>query len=101
MSNSSPSFAKRLSQLLRAPFRSNAPSENKSNDNSNEKHERRGHADPIHLRNSIIKDLMSQSKRIPADLHLMMQLIDMKSAGGYEDDSKYVVRLHLICAHLA
>lgn len=100
MSSSPPSFAKRLSQFLKAPFR-NASSNNKSNDISNENCERDGHTDPSHLKNSIIKDLLSQSKRIPADLHLLMQLIDMKSAGGYEDDSKYVVCPYMNSAHLA
>jgi hypothetical protein len=99
MSSSPPSFAKRLSQSFKAPFRH--ASSNKSNGASNENYERSGHADPSHLKNSIINDLLSQSKRVPADLHLLLQLIDMKSAGGYEDDSKYVVCPYMNNAHLA
>ena len=90
MSSSPHSFAKHLSQFLKASF-SNVSSNNKpndiSNDVSNENYERDDHINPSHLKNSIIKDLLSQSKRIPVDLHLLMQLIDMKSSGGYEDDS--------------
>jgi hypothetical protein len=90
MSSSPPSFPKRLLQFLKAPFR-HPSSDKEPTDTSNENYERGGHADPSQLKSSIINDLLSQSKRIPADLHLLMQLIDMKSAGGYEDDSKYVV----------
>jgi hypothetical protein len=82
-SSSSPSFSKRLSQLFKAPFRQGG---------SNESPDRQGSADSTTLKDGIIKDLASQSKRIPADIHLLLQLIDMKSAGGYEDDSRYVVR---------
>jgi len=81
--NSSPSFSKRLSQLFKATFRHGS---------SNDSHERHGSTDPTVLKAGIIQDLASQSKRIPADLHLLMQMIDMKTAGGYEDDSQYVVR---------
>ena len=82
-SNSSPSFSKRLSQLFKAPLRHELP---------NPSHGRHGSADPTALKAGIIKILASQSKRIPADIHLLMQLIDMKADGGYEDDSRYVVR---------
>jgi hypothetical protein len=82
-SNSSPSLAKRLSQFLKTPFRHSS---------SSDSHERRGLTELKALKAGIIKDLASQSKRIPADLHLLLQLIDMKVAGGYEDDSQYVVR---------
>ena len=79
-SNSSgSSFSNRLSLLFKAR-------------SSNRTHERHGSTDSTILKYGIIKDLASQSKRVPADLHLLMQLIDMKSAGGYEDDSLYVVR---------
>lgn len=81
--NSSPSFSKRLSQLFKATFR-HGP--------SNDSPDRHGSTDPTVLKAGIIQDLASQSKRIPADLHLLMQMIDMKTAGGYEDDSRYVVR---------
>jgi len=85
-SYSSPSFSNRLSQFLKAPFRHGS---------SNVRHDRHGSADPTALKGGIISDLVSQSKRIPADLHLLLQLIDMKSAGGYEDDSRYVVSFSL------
>ena len=100
MSSSPPSFSKRLSQFLKAPFR-HASSDKKSIDTSNENHERGGLTDPSRLKSGIIGDLLSQSKRIPADLHLLLQLIDLKSAGGYEDDSKYVVTPYLNSAYLA
>ena len=83
-SDSPPSFSKRLSLLFKSTFHRTSSSTNK--------HEGRAPADPKALKADIIKDLLSQSRRIPADLHLLMQLIDMKAAGGYEDDSLYVVR---------
>jgi hypothetical protein len=46
------------------------------------------------LKNGILGDLASQAKRVPEDLHLVLQLIDLKAAGGYEDDSRYVVCCH-------
>jgi hypothetical protein len=85
-SNSSPSFSKRLSRRLKAPFR------NGSSNESHDSHDRHGSTDPAALKDGIIKILASQSNRIPADIHALMQLIDMKSSGGYEDDSRYVVR---------
>jgi hypothetical protein len=90
MTSSHPSFAKRLSQFLRAPFRRDpAPTV---------EHERHGVVKPESLTADIIKDFISQSKRLPADLHLMMQFIDVKSAGGYMDDSKYMVSLLSSCS---
>jgi len=79
-------FSARLSQIFKAPFRHGSP---------NNSHDRHGTADAKVLKDGIIKDLASQSKRIPADLHLLIQLINMKADGGYEDDSRYVVRLRI------
>ena len=88
-SNSSSSFSKRLSRRLKAPFRHG--SSNDTHD-THDTHDRHGSTDPAALKDGIIKVLASQSKRIPADIHALFQLIDMKSSGGYEDDSRYVVR---------
>ena len=97
MSSAPPSFLKRCLQFLKAPFRHG----NKSIDTTDENYERSGLADLRRLRNSIINVLLSQSKRVPDDLHLCLQLIDAKLAGGYEDDSKYLVCPYLKSAYLA
>jgi len=78
----SKSFSTRLSQLFKAPLQHGSPSE---------RNYRHGTAEAKVLKDGIIKDLASQSTRIPTDLHLLMQLVDMKAAGGYEDDSRYIV----------
>jgi hypothetical protein len=85
-SNRPSSFTKRFSELFKFSFLQ-GPSNNVS-------HERQGHTDTNALKDGILADLASQSKRIPADLHLLLQLIDLKASGGYEDDSRYVVCLH-------
>lgn len=86
MGGSPTSFAKHISRFLKAPFRHASPDKD-----SNENYERPGHTDPSQFKAGIIKDLQSQAKRIPADLHLLIQLVQTKLAGGYEDDSKYLV----------
>lgn len=80
-STSSPSFFKRAAQHFKPPSRSAAPriGENDSD------------VDPNKLKTSIIKVLESQSKRVPADLNLLIQAIALKSRGGYDDDSKQFV----------
>jgi hypothetical protein len=57
------SFSNRLSQLFKS--------------RSSNVNERQSHTA---LKNGIIRELASQSKRIPADLHLLIQLIDMKNS---------------------
>ena len=83
-SNARPSFGKRLSQLLNFSFLQGS--------SNVVHHPRQGSTGTNALKDGILADLASQSKRVPADLHLLLQLIDMKEAGGYEDDSRYVVR---------
>lgn len=79
-SNSSPSFLQRVGQLFSRP----APQRygNGRNDSA---------ADPKALKVGIRQELASQEKRIPEDLHLLIDALSLKAHGGYDDDSKYIV----------
>lgn len=79
-SNSSPSFLQRLTQLFSRP----APQRygNGRNDSAIE---------PKALKVGILKELASQAKRTPENLHLLIDALSLKAHGGYDDDSKYIV----------
>jgi hypothetical protein len=82
-SNSSPSLVRRASQLVKASFRHPSPTFGDGKYDSD--------ADPKALKAGIIRELESQTKRVPANLQLLIETIGLKAQGGYEDDSVYVV----------
>jgi hypothetical protein len=48
--------------------------------------------DPAALKAGVLKVLASQAKRAPENLHLLLETLTLKAQGGYDDDSRYVVR---------
>jgi hypothetical protein len=85
---SSPTFARRLSQIFKPSSRSDFSSEKDVPANSDAQV-----INPHTLRAGIMESLKTQAKRIPDDLTLLLQLIETEFHGGYEDDSKFVVCL--------
>lgn len=82
-SNSTHSSFKRVIQLVKASFR---PVPKHFGD---ERYD--SDVDPEELKASIVKVLTSQAKRVPDNLQLLIEAISLKTHGGYEDDSKYIV----------
>ena|ERR1700721_1090409 len=88
-SNSSPSLisSRRFSQILKAPFRSTFKKK------PNGRRDVEDDSKPNTPKAGILKDLASQGRRIPQDFQLLLEMLEMHEQGGYEDDSRYTVRL--------
>jgi hypothetical protein len=52
---------------------------------------------PEPTRTGIIKDLESQVPRIPADINLIIEIIETLYRGGLTNDAQYTVSLNLPC----
>jgi hypothetical protein len=83
MPSNSPSLVRRASQLVKGSFRQPPSNFGDGTPDSG--------PDPKTLKAGIIKELASQSKRVPQNLHLLIQMIDMQAHGNYADDSHWVV----------